>query len=866
MQEHWVKFWDDLGKRGDAPALVFDGGHVLSYADLDRMAERLRQQIDPAWRLVAVEMAHSAHAVAALIACLRARVPAILLPADTDGELRAIRQRFRPDAVFRRTGERWRFREERERSHLTVHPDLALVLVTSGSTGEGKAVRISRAALGANAGQIAAGLSLDAGDRALLTLPLHYAYGLSVLTSHLLVGASVYLPGRAILEEGFAEAVALAGPTNLPGVPFTFELYERIGLMAQPPQGLRFATVAGGRMDPQGIAAWSRAMAGRNGRFYVMYGASEATARMSLLDATHNPGCETTIGLPVEGGRFEIVDETGAPVPDGTEGEICYCGPNIMMGYAATRKDLCDGPQLHRLMTGDIGLRRPDGLYQITGRKSRFSKIAGIRIGHDALEAAMDSCRLPCAVTGDDKALTAYHEQGNSEAYLHALADITRLGRTRLRVCRVERLPRLPNGKIDYRRLREVSVPVNQRADIETLFADCFFPHCVRPADSFASLAGDSLKHVELSLGLEKCLKHIPPGWETMTVERLSRLAAGPVAGRPVLGAELVIRALAIVMVVVQHATLWPVPGGAAAMTLLLGYAMARFQLPALAGGDYRTFFRPLVRILVPYYLILAGHAVWWGEIPWASVFLVGNAGLADPVRHTMLPYLYWFVEAFVQLLLLVAGLFAIPSIRRLGASDPFRLGIWFLLAAIALRFLSPLIWDIGNRKLFTLPWILPLAAFGWCAAHASSAARRALLLLLALAAMPVFALQGGNWTGSWVKYGFQLGVIALLLHMPLVPVFAWLKRPVLIVAHASFHIYLVHRFVPEILMLPFEKQLPEPVFVLLTVSGGVALGIATSRLQSGLVSLARRSKMPWRALRERPAGLLPALEAGGPR
>jgi acyl-CoA synthetase (AMP-forming)/AMP-acid ligase II/surface polysaccharide O-acyltransferase-like enzyme len=842
VHHHQTAFWNDLSRHGSNPALVFDEGFRLSYAELDRLVERLCARLDSDWRLVAVEMAPSAHAVAALLACLRSGLAVILLPKNPEAELASVRRRFMPDAVFRCVGDRWGFCEERERSGRDVHPDLALVLVTSGSTGEGKAVRLSGAALAANADQIARSLSLVPADRALLTLPLHYAYGLSVLLSHLRVGASVYLPGRPILGEGFAAAAAAAEPTNLPGVPFTFDLLEQAGFADQLPGGIRFATVAGGRMEPDRVLAWKRRLSASNGSFYLMYGASEATARMSLVDVTRVAGAEQTIGLPVPGGRFEIVGEDGLPVRQPSQqGELCYHGPNVMMGYAADRGDLARGAQCERLMTGDVAFRRPDGLYQIVGRKSRFSKIAGVRIGHDALEAAMARRALPCAVIGDDTAITAFHDQGDTKDYLTALAAMTGLGRSRIAACSLEAIPRLPSGKIDYAGLR-ASAPTRPAPGngIEALFADSFFPHRVSPSDSFAGLSGDSLKHVEISLGLEKCLKHIPPGWERMPVRDLSRLQPEPSPRRQGLSTELVIRALAIFMVVLQHATLWPVPGGAAAMTVLLGYAMARFQLPALVVGDHRSLLRPLLRILGPYYLILLGYTIAWGQIPWASVFLVGNFGLADPVRHTMLPYLYWFVEAFCQILVVVMALFAMPAVRKLGARDPFRLGLCFLMAALALRFLSPLVWEIGNRKLFTLPWILPLAAFGWCAAHADTSRRRFGLLALALSVMPLFAYHGGNWTGSWVKYLLQAGVVGCLVYLPAIAVPAWLRRPLLVVAHSSFHIYLFHRFVPELLILPFETIWPQPIFQTVAITGGMVLGIATCWGQGVLVRLFR--------------------------
>ncbi len=105
------------------------------------------------------------------------------------------------------------------------------------------------------------------------------------------------------------------------------------------------------------------------------------------------------------------------------------------------------------------------------------------------------------------------------------------------------------------------------------------------------------------------------------------------------LGIEHVIRALAILLVVIQHETLWPVPGGSAAMVVLIGHGLARFQRDSLLAGDWGRFFRPLGRVLIPYAVILGGFSLAWGQIPWPSVFLVSTFGLGDPLDHTMLPF-----------------------------------------------------------------------------------------------------------------------------------------------------------------------------------------------------------------------------------
>src|SRR3546814_744159 len=189
------------------------------------------------------------------------------------------------------------------------------------------------------------------------------------------------------------------------------------------------------------------------------------------------------------------------------------------------------------------------------------------------------------------------------------------------------------------------SQPSRRAESIQDIFRETFFPHRIRDSDSFASLGGDSLRYVQLSMGLERVLGHIPARWEHKPIAELSALRREKL-NTQTLGTDLIVRALAILLVVVHHATLWPIPAGAAAMVMLIGYSLARFQSSALLAGDCPRVLRPLLTVLAPYYLIIAGYAIARGEVPWASVFMVGNFGLADPVNHTMVPFLYWLVEA----------------------------------------------------------------------------------------------------------------------------------------------------------------------------------------------------------------------------
>lgn len=833
-----------LARHGDAPALVRTGQPDISHAALDARARAFARRLGPGRRLVAIEAAATVEAVAAWLGVVIGGHAAVLLPPDDAAARDDIARRFQPDATFARVAGRWRLTLD-PRPKPALHPDLALVLMTSGSTGQGKGVRLSRAALTANALSIARYLGLGAGDRAGLVLPLQYSYGLSVLHTHLAVGGSVWLAEGGLMAPGFVDDLRAARVTTLSTVPHGYELLERRGFRAASLPDLRQMTVAGGALPVALIRTYAAHLAARGGAFFAMYGQTEATARIAFVPPARaldlplsQAGC---IGQAIPGGHLSLQGPDGrALTTPGVEGELVYRGPNVMMGYAAGRAELARGAEVQALATGDLAVQGADGMYRITGRKRRLSKIAGLRIGHDAVEAALAAAGVTAAVTGDDSRLrVAFTGDAPAAGIAAKVASLAGLTPRHVEAFALPALPRLPSGKVDYPALAAHGPARAAAPGIVEAFRDSFHPVPVSEAQSFRALGGDSLRHVELAMALEQALGHLPDRWEDRPVGDLARLV--PLAeARPGLGTDLVVRAAAILAVVVTHETLWPVYGGAAAMVVLIGMVWARFQHAALAEGRAGHLFRPLWRVLLPYYAILAGFSLAWGQVPWGSVFLVSNFGIGSVTEHTRMPYLYWFVEAYAQMTLLLAALTLAGPVRRLIGQRPFAFGLWFLAGATGLRLVGPAVMGLGGGALFTVPWVLYLAALGWLIATADTRRRRLLVLGLAAVILPLVAYLGGNWYGAWLKYLSILGVVALLLFVPRLTLPRGLARAVLAVGSASYLIYLTHRLLPDVAMLPLRALLPDWAFSGLAIGGAVLAGVALTAAQRRLSHLWR--------------------------
>ena len=375
---------DHLGSRGDDPA-VLTTDRILSYRELADQVAASASDLGSRRRLVLLETHNDTATLVHYLAALAGGHVVLPLPADADHA--AVIAAYDPDVIVRDGSV-----SHRHRAAHDLHPELALLLSTSGSTGSPKLVRLSRTNLAANADAIATYLDIRHTDRAATTLPMSYCYGLSVVHSHLLRGAGLILTDHSVVDDEFWDLVARHRGTSFAGVPHTFDLLDRIGFDDMALPHLRHVTQAGGRLAADHVRRLTELGRRRGWQLFVMYGATEATARMSYLPpeiAHDNP---RSIGVPIPGGTFDIEPIDG--MPDDV-GELIYHGPNVMMGYAHDHTDLAAGRTVDALRTGDLARRSAGGLYEVVGRISRFAKMYGLRI--DRQQRRGSRCAQPAS-------------------------------------------------------------------------------------------------------------------------------------------------------------------------------------------------------------------------------------------------------------------------------------------------------------------------------------------------------------------------------------------------------------------------------------------------------------------------------------
>nr|WP_294694347.1 AMP-binding protein [uncultured Friedmanniella sp.] len=830
-------FVDRLARFGSAPALLA-GNEVISYADLDSRVDATLDRLGSDRRLVLLHGHNTVESVVTYLAALRGRHPVILVDAGRSDSLAELQRRFDPDVVIGRQG----WQERRLVSRHVLHPDLRLLLSTSGSTGSPKLVRLSAENLASNAAAIAGYLGLTPADRAVTSLPLAYSYGLSVLHSHLAVGASVVLTERSVVDPGFWSLVRSCQVTSFAAVPHTFRLLDRAAEPWYAVPSLRYVTSAGGRLDPAEV----RRLAGlgrRHGwRLYVMYGQTEATARMAYLDpadALVHPEC---IGRAIPGGSMRV-DQPGA---DGV-GELVYAGPNVMMGYAESAADLAGEPQLTELRTGDLGREQPGGLLQVVGRTSRFAKLLGHRIDLDRVQSELTAFDPTLVCLSDDEQLLVAVTEGDPALVRDAASRLTGLPPGLVSVRQYASLPLLPNGKPDFAVLRRTAPAASPQANLQdavrAAYAEVLGYDRVDPDASFVALGGDSLSFVEVAFRLEELLGRLPVGWPELTIAQLaagaedspeapavSGRAAGPEPAPPrrrprwvgwaQLDTSLVLRALAIVLVVQVHLEITTVRGGAHLLLGLAGYTFARFPLGAVRAEDaVRPLVRSIARFALPSMLYIA-LVVWLtGGYSLANVVLLNH--VLGPPRWTE-TWNFWFVEALVAILVSLALLLAVPAVRRFERRHRQLLPAVLLVAGLLVRpdVLGPSEATMRYGRPGLIFWLF---ALGWLI-HASSGLRGRVLT----SALVLLTLTGYFPTEPVRGVVVQLGLL-LLIWLPVLAVPRVLAPTLRRLAAASLWIYLTHMVVWPTLL---NRGVPSVLVAAASLVVGVLAAAGVARIE----------------------------------
>lgn len=703
-----------------------------------------------------------------------------------------------------------------------LHPELALLLSTSGSTGDPKLVRLSHSNLSSNARAIGDFLGLGPQDCGITSLPLHYCYGLSVLHSHLMAGASVVLSTASVVDPCFRDAMRRHAVTNVAGVPHTFDLLDQAGPDAVRVPSLRFLTQAGGKLPADSVRRWLDRTASWGADFIVMYGQTEATARMAYLPPHLGQRRPDAIGVPIDGGSFRI--EPDAPSDPPEVGELVYRGPNVMLGYATCAADLAAGRTVDELRTGDIArYHADDGVYEIVGRRARFIKPFGLRVDLDALERDLSG---DVAVAGDDDGVVVCAlESTDPLATVDAIVRRTDLPRSSV-VVMTASTPRTATDKTDYQaiirlgredaRRREASTTTiedpsasSTTSRVAAVYRSVLGHRDVTPSDSFVSLGGDSLSYIECSIRLEHVLGRLPADWHLRPIAKFEQRRRGRFVTR--VDTTLTLRAIAICLVVATHMHLAFVPGGAHLLLAVVGYNLARFMSPieptrqrVLAGA------RTAARVAIPTMLWVGGGLLLGATYGLGTLLLVNN--YIGPASHSGDHWHFWFIEVVVHVTVLTIALMAIPAVRRADRRFAYTTASIVFVVLLILRWEWAQMGDWYNLRFRThgVAWLVGL---GWLVQRSDTRAKR-----LVTAAAIVLTVPG--FFDYPPRERFIAASLLVLLFLPEIPIPRVLMKPTAALAAASMWIYITHfTFWPPLVDLVGTRAAYVP-----TILGGIAV------------------------------------------
>ncbi|MEX1077583.1 MAG: AMP-binding protein [Homoserinimonas sp.] len=826
--------------RGDPSAVaVVTDDEVLSYGELrGRVGQRVGQ-LGGGRRLVLIEIENTLQPLVTYLAALAAGHVALLLAPGSSPDLL---ERYDPDVVHHAgTAE---LHHRRDGTAHELHPDLAVLLSTSGSTGSPKLVRLSRRNVESNAMSIAQYLGIGAADTAITTLPLSYCYGLSVVNSHLASGAGLRLTFRSVIDPEFWRQFEEAGCTSFAGVPYTFDLLDSTGFGDRQLPSLRYITQAGGRLDSDRVRGYAQLGARRGFHFVVMYGQTEATARMAYLPPELAEERAGMIGVPIPGGELSV----DRPNHDGV-GELVYRGENVMMGYADGPPDLALGRTLTELRTGDLARRHDDGLFEVVGRASRFVKLFGLRVDLDRVQRLLGEHGIEARAIGLEERLVLAVRTPELVPLAKATgSSLLGLPSHAVEAHVVPDFPHTSSGKPDWATLiallttridgaRPVSggtaePPEATPEALCRLYAELLDRPDAAVDDSFVSLDGDSLSYVEVSLRLGDVLGRLPEGWPSMTMRELAgsrdpspAKTTGP--GRFAhIETSLVLRAMAIVLVTATHANLITVQGGAHLLLALLGLNLARFQLARPNATERsKSLLRTAAGIAVPAVLWIGGVSIVTGMYEPSTVFLMNDL-LGGGDRWTV-QWQFWFLEVAVWSIVGLAVAAAVPLLTGLEQRHPFVIAAIVFALMMAVRLTVTGI-EAGPVERYTLPATAWLVALGWVIARAASWRTRTIASLFIAAALPGFF--GDPLREAVVAVGLMLAV-----WLPVVPVPRFAMPAIRVVAASSLFVYLVHWQVYPWL---------EDDFPLLATLASFAVGIAAWQAyglaKGGATALAR--------------------------
>ena len=476
MQTDLNYFWQNLKSFSNQTACIDTAkGKSSTYSELEADADSIANKIKLSNKgIVFLFTSNTYDCIAAYIGLLRSGNAVLLLDEKLNDEIRNnLIHTYNPEYVLTSNEtalehysnsfkfETLLFYKRNQPLADKIFSELGVLLSTSGTTGSPKLVRLAYKNIQSNAESIAKYLHIDSNERPITTLPLNYSYGLSVINSHLLKGATVVLTDKTVFFRDFWDLFNDQKCTSFAGVPYTYTMLKRISFEKIELPTLKYFTQAGGKLSEEFISHFNQYALEKHVKFFVMYGQTEATARITYVPTERLSDKIGSIGISIPGGELKIMNDEVEITNSNEVGEIVYKGDNVMLGYAEMREDLSKGDELNGILyTGDLGYKDEDGFFYVTGRMKRFIKIFGLRINLDEVQKMVENhFGISAACTGKDDLLKVLVLTDNKLAEVNVKNEILKMYKLNFKSIVVKSTNQIPtnsSGKYDYTKINEV--------------------------------------------------------------------------------------------------------------------------------------------------------------------------------------------------------------------------------------------------------------------------------------------------------------------------------------------------------------------------------------------------------------------------
>ena len=466
-----MNLFSDLEKFSSNTCVVDQNYKKFSYLDLLKLSDFSTSKIKKG-SVVFLLCENSFEFLAIYVGLIRKKIATFLLGSNiNDDYLNNLIKLYQPQFIIKPITIKFEnsFEEEKiisQKYHIlktefdfySIKRDLALLLSTSGSTGSPRFVKISYVNIFDNTKRISDFLKISSKDTAITTLQPNYVYGLSIINSHLIKGAKLVMCKYSLVEKKFWELLKKTKVTNFGGVPYTYDLLDKLKFEKMNLPNLKYITQAGGKLSLNLLEKFISICKKKRLKMIIMYGQTEASGRISFLDWKFIEKKRGSIGNPIKGGKFFLYNNKKKMIDNNIKsGELVYEGKNVMLGYATNRKDLNKDHSEKKLFTGDIARKDDDGFYFIEGRNTRFIKITGHRFNLEELQNELEKNKIFCVCTGSEDNLKIFLKKKFSHKKLSEFI-LKRFNIKKINYLIYENvaIPRNENGKILYNKLNNI--------------------------------------------------------------------------------------------------------------------------------------------------------------------------------------------------------------------------------------------------------------------------------------------------------------------------------------------------------------------------------------------------------------------------